>query len=249
MQFELLAFAENAAVAVHNRLRKFYQDEIVFEEPLHPPYQLVLSILSSRTKGAVSAATFDRLMKYCNDLSVLSTLKPGMLLPIVADVTFPDVKAAHIPAALRAIKLRRGTLDLWFLKRWRPDVALDWLERLPGVGPKIAAAVLNFSALRMRALVVDTHHFRVADRIGLLPSMTAFHNAARFLERQLPQTWDYRKIADHHRLMKRHGQEFCRASGPRCGLCPVRDLCGSNVGGRTELIVQRNAAVRPDTIG
>ncbi len=46
--------------------------------------------------------------------------------------------------------------------------AWEWLEELPGVGPKTSAAVLLFSRLRMPALPVDSHYHRVAQRIGLV---------------------------------------------------------------------------------
>lgn len=48
--------------------------------------------------------------------------------------------------------------------------AMRWLEQLPGIGRKIAAGVMNASALDLRALVLDSHHRRILQRMGLVPS-------------------------------------------------------------------------------
>jgi endonuclease-3 len=46
--------------------------------------------------------------------------------------------------------------------------ARQWLESMPGVGPKTSAAVISFSNLRGKAMPVDSHHFRVAVRLGII---------------------------------------------------------------------------------
>ena len=66
--------------------------------------------------------------------------------------------------------------------------AREWLEDLPGVGPKTSAAVLLFSNLRRPALPVDSHHHRVAARLGLIPANVAVGPSHAVLEAQLPPT-------------------------------------------------------------
>ncbi len=99
-------------------------------------------------------------------------------------VTYAERKATQLRNALRMIEERRGSLVLNFLADWPVDDAQDWLRTLPGVGPKVSAAVLNFSTLRQRVLVVDCHHFRVAKRLGLLRPNAPFAAAQRILMSQ-----------------------------------------------------------------
>ena len=70
-----------------------------------------------------------------------------------------------------------------FWKRWRWGRRGGWLERLPGVGPKTSAAVLLFSRLRMPAMPVDSHHHRVAARLGLIPESVGTGRGARSIAR------------------------------------------------------------------
>ena len=98
-------------------------------------------------------------------------------------------------------------------------------ERLPGAGRKVSAATLNFSTLRMRALVVDTHHLRVVRNLGLTRPHATYEEAYRRLMPRLPAQWGAAELDDHHQLMKALGQTICRPESPRCGACPLQDLC------------------------
>ena len=103
--------------------------------------------------------------------------------------------------------------------------ARTWLERLPGVGPKTSAAVLSFSRLRRRALPVDSHHHRVAQRLGLIPATTDVGPSHAVLESLLPPAWDAQQVYDHHEVLMLHGQRCCYFRNPACPRCPVLDLC------------------------
>jgi len=208
------------------RLRAAYGPPCAFLR-LDPVSQLILAMLGSRTLGEVSLAVFEALRHRFPDWEALRDSTPGALEPVLAPVNFAENKGIQLIASLRMITRRRGTLDLDFLAAWPVDAARFWLETLPGVGPKVSASVLNFSTLRMRALVVDTHHYRVARRIGMIGPATAFSKANQALARQLPDGWDSDALDAHHTLMKRHGQALCRHAFPKCRRCPVRDLCAS----------------------
>lgn len=192
---------------------------------LDPLSQLVLSSLGSRTHGEVAVAAFTALQGRFRDWAALSDAPAASVLLLIHEVTFAEDKAARLPSALRSIQHRRGSLDLGFLGTWPVEAACSWLERLPGVGPKVSAAVVNFSTLRLRALVVDSHHRRVAVRLGLLPPGADFTTAHRRLLRAAPDAWGAARLDDHHQLMKRHGQTVCRHTRPACGRCALRDLC------------------------
>jgi endonuclease-3 len=118
-----------------------------------------------------------------------------------------------------------GRLSLDHLADLDEEVAMQWLRRLPGVGSKIAAEVLNFSTLRKRAFVVDTQLLRLGGRLGLLPLDADYDAGYEQLMRQLPDAWDAEDLAELHRLMKLLGQTTCTAHTPSCGACPLRDLC------------------------
>ena len=96
---------------------------------------------------------------------------------------------------------------------------------MPGIGPKTSAAVLSFSSLRRRALPVDSHHHRVAQRLGLIPANLAVGPAHRVMEAMLPEEWNAQQVYDHHEVLMLHGQKVCHFRAPRCTGCAVLDLC------------------------
>jgi len=93
------------------------------------------------------------------------------------------------------------------------------LQSLPGVGRKTANVWLN-CALGQATIAVDTHVFRVANRLGLCKTTTP--DATEFaLEKAIPDKW---KQHAHHWLIL-HGRYVCIARKPKCPECILRDLC------------------------
>jgi endonuclease III len=126
---------------------------------------------------------------------------------------------------LKKISDERGNLNLDFLAKMPIEEARSWLETLPGVGPKTSAAVLSFSSLRRRALPVDSHHHRVAQRLGLIGSNISVGPSHRLLESLLPDEWNAQDVYDHHEVLMLHGQRCCYFNNPQCGRCVVLDEC------------------------
>jgi endonuclease-3 len=93
------------------------------------------------------------------------------------------------------------------------------LSSLPGVGRKTANVVLNMW-WRQPAMAVDTHIFRVANRTGIAPGKDVVA-VERALEDNVPAEY---ALHAHHWLIL-HGRYTCLARKPRCGLCPIADLC------------------------
>lgn len=93
------------------------------------------------------------------------------------------------------------------------------LERLPGVGRKTANVWLN-CVLGVPTIAVDTHVFRVANRLGLVKTKNPLQTE-RALEKAIPDTW---KQHAHHWLIL-HGRYVCKARKPECWRCMVSDLC------------------------
>ena len=194
-----------------------------------PLTQFIYSLLSSRTKTPDSHQVM-------RDLELaFPGAGPGNWEPVrdapieaieraVARVTFPERKAPDLKAALMGISQRTGALSLEFLARYRTDKIRAWLEQFPGVGPKTSAAVVNFSTLRRRALCVDSHHLRVAQRLCLVPRADAALTEERLM-RLVPETWDAAMLDEHHSLIKLHGQTLCTFNEPKCEACPLLGLC------------------------
>jgi endonuclease-3 len=96
---------------------------------------------------------------------------------------------------------------------------IDILETLPGVGRKTASVVVNI-AFHIPRIAVDTHIFRVANRIPLVVTATPL-DTQDALERIVPQEY---LLHAHHWLIL-HGRYICKARRPECWRCPVADLC------------------------
>ena len=93
------------------------------------------------------------------------------------------------------------------------------LEALPGVGRKTANVVLNV-AFGEPTIAVDTHVFRVANRLGIAQGKTP-----REVEDGLMQVVPARFLASAHHWLILHGRYVCKARAPECVRCIVRDLC------------------------
>lgn len=93
------------------------------------------------------------------------------------------------------------------------------LESLPGVGRKTANVILN-SCFGEPVIAVDTHIFRVANRIGLAKGKTPLA-----VEKQLMKTIPHSFQHDAHHWLVLHGRYVCVARKPHCPVCPIRDLC------------------------
>lgn len=196
--------------------------------PHHDPVsELVLTILSQNTADSNSGRAFVRLIEAFPDwdavidaplTDVIAAIQPGGLAP---------TKAPRIQAALRDVRERTGGFNLGFLADLPMDEARAWLRELHGVGPKTVACVLMF-ALGRPAMPVDTHVFRVAMRLALIPERAAKaamtpEKAHELLEAAVAPADFY---AFHIGLIK-HGRRVCAAQRPACPACVLRDLCPS----------------------
>ncbi len=192
-----------------------------------PVAELVLTILSQNTADSNSGRAFARLLAAFPTWEavaqaplpdVIAAIQPGGLAP---------TKSPRIQAALRDIEERTGGYDLSFLGEMPFEEARAWLRSLHGVGPKTVACVLMF-ALGRPAMPVDTHVFRVAMRLALIPAragkaaMTP-EKAHVLLEAMVAPDEFY---AFHIGLIK-HGRRVCVAQRPRCPECVLVEMCPS----------------------
>ncbi len=94
------------------------------------------------------------------------------------------------------------------------------LEALPGVGRKTANVILN-TAFGQPTIAVDTHLFRLGNRIGIAKGKTPLE-----VEKKLLKNVPAEFMRDAHHLLILHGRYTCTARNPKCGECVIHDLCG-----------------------
>jgi endonuclease-3 len=190
-----------------------------------PLTQCIYSMLSSRTRTETSHEVLRDLR---TRFGTWENLRDASLVEIedtIRAATFPERKAVQLKSFLEQITLRYGSLSLDFLRHYRTEKIRTWLEAFDGIGVKTSAAVVNFSTLRRRAMCVDSHHLRIARRLGLVPrSAGARETEARLME-LAPAAWTAETLDDHHSLIKLHGQRRCRFADPLCAGCPLLELC------------------------
>jgi endonuclease-3 len=213
------------ALLVHDRLCAAYGCPIPYFHDLDPLSELVSSMLSHRTTNRSSGQAFRELRRRFPTWEAVRDAPTAEVQDAISPCTWPEQKAPRIQQVLRDVTARRGELSLEFVAEMPVPQARAWLESLTGVGPKTSAAVLLFSRLRMPALPVDSHHHRVAARLGLLPDVVPVGPAHRLLEALLPPDWSAQQVYDHHEALMLHGQKCCFFRNPACPRCPVLDLC------------------------
>jgi endonuclease-3 len=181
--------------------------ELAFSSPLE---LLVATILSAQcTDERVNAVTGDLFKRY-RSAEAYARADPAVLERAIHSTGFYRAKARSLIGMGRALVERHGGVV--------PDAA-DALETLPGVGRKTAHVVLG-NAFGIPALAVDTHVFRVSQRLGLAQGDDAdeIHDQLCAL---IPRAQWTR--ATH--LLIIHGRRTCFARRPECPRCAVRGLC------------------------
>lgn len=129
----------------------------------------------------------------------------------IASVTYPNSKAGYLSGAAKKIVQDFGGKV--------PDTVKE-LMKLPGVGRK-TAQVVSAVGFEKAALPVDTHVFRVSNRIGLVENATTPLEVEKQLKRVIPKSdW-----SDAHHLLILHGRYTCTARSPNCEECVVSDAC------------------------
>ena len=190
-----------------------------------PEWVLVQGVIGARTKSPVSNAATDRLLTRYGSWDAVADAPLEDLQAELATQTYPNMAAARLKASLSDLVARRGSVDLSHLADMETGEAMRWLEQLPGIGRKIAAGVMNASTLDRRAIVLDGHHVRILQRMGLVPPKANTDRAFDSIMPAMPDEWTAADYDEHHLLMKKLGQTYCRPSHMQCGDCPAQALC------------------------
>jgi endonuclease-3 len=177
------------------------------------PYQLLVAVILSAqcTDERVNDATADLFEAYPT-VEDLAEASPDDIYPYIQSITFPNNKAGYLAKMARQIVEQfEGTVPS----------TVDELETLTGVGRKSARVVANV-AFDVDELPVDTHVFRVANRIGLVKEDA---NTPKKVEQQLKRVIPQDDWADAHHLLILHGRYTCTARSPDCDDCPLPSVC------------------------
>ena len=193
------------------------------EPRLDPAHELVFTILSQHTSDRNSERAFRNLMHTFGTLEAVAGADVADIEEAISGGGLARVKAPRIKEVLGMIlDLNNGSLDLRFLAEMPMDQARAWLRQLPGIGPKSAGIILSFS-LGMPAMAVDTHIFRVSQRLGIIGPKVNADKAHEVLEAAMPPE----DVYPFHAAFITHGRQVCKAQRPRCGDCVVNYGCPS----------------------
>lgn len=204
---------------VLDRLEARY-GKVAYERRLEPMDELVSCILSQHTTDATSFPAFFRLREKFPSWQQVVEAGPARVASVVKKAGLANQKARSIVSALKEIKARVGEYSIDHLADMPMAEAREWLESLPGVGPKTASIVLCF-AFGMDAIPVDTHIYRVSHRLGFIEKRVDANKAHDVLLRVVPKRDAYR----YHVLLIQHGRTVCKAQRPRCDECELKDVC------------------------
>jgi endonuclease III len=194
--------------------------------PLDPPKvrdpleELLLTVLSQNTSDVNRDRAFSALRERFPTWEEVGAARTSQIAAAIKPGGLSNVKAPRIKSILREIEERQGSLDLSWMHDASDEDVTAYLSDLPGVGPKTVACVLAFS-LERPALPVDTHVYRVAERLGFFPPKTSTAAAHAILAAAVPAA----NRVEFHVGLIRLGREICRAGRPRCEICPLQDLC------------------------
>jgi endonuclease-3 len=175
------------------------------------PYTLLVAVVLSAqaTDAGVNKAT-PALFAAADTPEKMVALGEERVRDLIKTIGLYRTKAKNVVALSKLLIEKHGG-------EVPPDRAA--LEMLPGVGRKTANVVLNI-AFGEPTIAVDTHIFRVGNRLGLAPGKNPLE-VELALERVVPDA--YKRHAHHWLIL--HGRYICVARKPRCPDCIVRDLC------------------------
>lgn len=208
------------------------------EPRLDPAHELVFTILSQHTSDRNSERAFRSLMQQFGSLETVAAAPVADIETAIAGGGLAKVKAPRIKTVLNRIQELNGdSLDLSFLGEMPMHDARAWLRQLPGIGPKSAGIILSFS-LGMPAMAVDTHIYRVSQRLGFIGPKVSADKAHELLEAAMPPDAVY----PFHAALITHGRQVCKAQRPLCGACVVNYGCPS----RDEQAMQQQPPAAPN---
>lgn len=191
-------------------LEKTYPDaqcELVHSNPLQ---LLVATVLSAQSTDKKVNEVTSKLFRQCVTLADFRRLTPEELERHIKVIGLYKSKGRNLLQLFAILEEEHGG---------EVPRTMEELVTLPGVGRKTANVVLS-TAFGVPAIAVDTHVFRVSNRIGMV-SEPDVEKTEMALQRRI----DRNRWTQLHHLLIFHGRRICSARSPRCGECPINHLC------------------------
>jgi endonuclease-3 len=188
--------------------RPFAETELSYTDP----FGLIVAVILSAqcTDKRVNIITPPLLYKY-PDAESMSKAEPSEILEFIKSCTYPNNKARHLSGMSRMLVRDFNNIV--------PSEPLQ-LQMLPGVGRKTANVIASV-VYKKPVMAVDTHVFRVSERIGLTRNAKTPLEAEKQLTSNIPPELMHKA---HHWLIL-HGRYICKARKPLCGECGLTEFC------------------------
>ena len=176
------------------------------------PFELLVAVILSAqcTDVRINQITQTLFYDYPTP-EAMAMATPEVIFEYIRSATYPNSKAKHL-VGMAKILVEKFNSEI-------PDT-LEELTTLPGVGRKTANVVLSV-IFKKPAMAVDTHVFRVANRIGLTRNSKTPLETEKTLMRHIPKELVH--IAHHWLIL--HGRYTCTARNPKCSECGIKLYC------------------------
>jgi endonuclease III len=176
------------------------------------PFQLMVAVILSAqcTDKRVNMIT-PKLLERFPDAESMSKAEPEEILEYIKSCSYPNNKARHLSGMSRMLVSEFGGI-------MPSDTML--LQRLPGVGRKTANVIASV-VFQKPVMAVDTHVFRVSNRLGLVKNARTPHSVEIQLSDHIPAGLVHKA---HHWLLL-HGRYICKARNPSCEQCGLNGIC------------------------
>jgi endonuclease-3 len=181
--------------------------ELLYDDP----YQLLVAvILSAQCTDKRVNQTTPLIFETYPDIKSLSQATPEALFPLIKSISYPNNKTNHLIGMAKMVMSDfEGKIPM----------TVNELMKLPGVGRKTANVITSVIDNQPN-MAVDTHVFRVANRIGLVSAKTPLETEKQ-LVKNLPKDLIY--VAHHWLIL--HGRYVCVARKPKCEICGLKSIC------------------------
>lgn len=182
--------------------------ELHYDNPFHLLIAVILSAqCTDKRINQVTPALFEK-FRIPQDLAAST---PEEIFNYIRSVSYPNNKSKHLVGMAKMLVEK-------FNSEVPPDI--NELQKLPGVGRKTANVIASV-VFDLPAIAVDTHVFRVANRIGL----TTNARTPLAVEKQLVEFLPKETLAIAHHWLILHGRYICLARSPKCEMCPISWFC------------------------
>lgn len=199
----------------YNRVLEWFQEHMPVAETelgYKTPFELLVAvILSAQCTDKRVNMTTPALFERFPDAVSMATGDVEEIFGLIKSISYPNNKAKHLSAMAKKLQEDFGGVV--------PD-DFELLQTLPGVGRKTANVIIAV-AFGQAAMAVDTHVFRVADRIGLVTDARTPLETEKQLVKNIPTAL----LSTAHHWLILHGRYVCMARRPKCEECGIASYC------------------------